>query len=118
MRMHNFLQKLKDCTDHGELKSQLETICSRFGPVVRLDVLIANQAGKRQALCFLRLHSEEQERHLINELSVGRFGGDIVVVIDLNVPTIESPVLLTPQDGLCETDRYQRGPAVQAVATL
>ena len=110
--MHNYLQKLKDCTDHGELKSQLKTICSRFGPVVRLDVLIANQAGKRQALCFLRLHSEEQEQHLMNELGVGRFGGDIVVVIDMIFPAIETPASLMPQDIVYDSTQHRREPAI------
>ena len=51
---------------------------------MRLDILTARQAGKRQALCFLRMDSDEQEQQVMNALGVGRFGGDIVVVIDLD----------------------------------
>ena len=60
------------------------SLCSRFGSIARLDILAAGQAGKRQALCFLRMDSPEQERALMSELGVGRFGGDLVVIVDLH----------------------------------
>ena len=115
--MHYDLEKIKSCIHHGELKLKLTATCSRFSPVARLDVLIANQARKRQALCFLRLNSDEQEQHLMNEPGVGRFGGDIVVVIDMNVPVIEPQVPLMRPDTLHETARRHRRTTVQAAAT-
>lgn len=37
----------------------------------------------RQALCFLRMESAEQELQLARELGIGRFGGELVLVVDL-----------------------------------
>jgi hypothetical protein len=82
--MENPLDKLKNFSDISALRVALHSLCSRFGSILRLDILTACQAGKRQALCFLRMNSEEQERHIMSELGVGRFGEDIVLVIDLH----------------------------------
>jgi hypothetical protein len=81
--MINPLDSLKNFTDVSTLRPALLSLCSRFGSILRLDILTACQAGKRQALCFLRMDSAEQEQQIMNELGVGRFGGDIVLVIDL-----------------------------------
>lgn len=82
--MINPLDSLKNFTDVSTLRPALLSLCSRFGSILRLDILTACQAGKRQALCFLRMDSAEQEQQIMNELGVGRFGGDIVLVIDLH----------------------------------
>lgn len=82
--MNSALSHLKNCADIDALRDELYLLCSRFGSIVRLDILTARQAGKRQALCFLRMDSDEQEQQVMNALGVGRFGGDIVVVIDLD----------------------------------
>ena len=81
--VNNSLDKLKNCPDITSLKLELCSLCSRFGSIARLDILMARQAGKRQALCFLRMDSDAQEQKVMSELGVGRFGGDIVVVVDL-----------------------------------
>lgn len=81
--MNNLLQPLQNCAEITDLKPALQSICARFGSVARLDILAASQAGKRQALCFLRMDSPDQEDELVRELGVGRFGGDLVLVIDL-----------------------------------
>ncbi|WP_296919746.1 hypothetical protein [Polaromonas sp.] len=62
-----------------------------FGSVARLDILAARQEGKRQALCFLRMDSVEQEQQVMRELGVGRFGGALVVIVDLlgSGPTVD-----------------------------
>lgn len=78
------LDQLNGYADIGALRPALLSICARFGSIARLDILAAGQAGKRQALCFLRMDSAEQEQQLISELGVGRFGGDLVVVVDLH----------------------------------
>lgn len=81
--MNNPLDSLKNCSDISSLRLGLCSLCSSFGSIARLDILTARQAGKRQALCFLRMGSPEQEQQVMSELGVGRFGGDLVVVIDL-----------------------------------
>jgi hypothetical protein len=82
--MNTTLDQLNGHSDIGALRPALLSICSRFGSIARLDILAAGQAGKRQALCFLRMDSAEQEQQLITELGVGRFGGDLVVIVDLH----------------------------------
>lgn len=82
--MHKELEQLKDCADLSELRAALHALCSRFGLILRLDILLASQAGKQQALCFFRLESGVQEQQLMYELGVGRFGGDLVVIVELH----------------------------------
>jgi hypothetical protein len=82
----NALDELGHCPDIATLKPALERLCGRFGQVARLDVLTAIHEGTRQAICFLRLDSPEKEQVLMKTLGVGRFGGEIVFVVDLNVP--------------------------------
>lgn len=84
--MQQELQQLKNFADIGTLRPALYSLCSRFGAIKRLDILAARQSGRRQALCFLRMDSLEQESHLMSELGVGRFGGDLVVIVDLYTP--------------------------------
>lgn len=82
--MNNALKSLTQCGDVVSLRSQLHTLCSEFGAVSRLDILPLTDSGKREAVCFLRLDSPEQEQHLMTKLGVGRFGDDLLVVVDLN----------------------------------
>jgi hypothetical protein len=84
--MNTSFDQLKNFSDIGALKPALHSLCSRYGSVARLDVLAASQAGKRQALCFLRMDSVEQERQLMSDLGVGRFAGDLVLIVDLHTP--------------------------------
>ena len=84
--MHQEFDQLNTYADIGTLRPQLHSLLSRFGSVARLDILSASQAGKRQALCFLRMGSAEQEDQLMSELGVGRFGGDLVLILDLHIP--------------------------------
>ncbi len=80
----NALDRLRQCPDAATLKPALYRLCEKFGRVARLDVLTAIHEGTRQAICFLRLESPEKEQTLMQTLGVGRFGGEIVFVIDLN----------------------------------
>lgn len=81
----NPLDRLRHCPDVATLKPALHRLCEKFGRVTRLDVLTSIHEGTRQAICFLRLDSPEQEQLLIQTLGVGRFGGEIVFVVDLGV---------------------------------
>ena len=84
--MNNALKELSDCGDFGSLESELRALCSGFGPVSRMDVLPMVDAGKRKAVCLLRLNSSEQEQNLIAQLGAVRFGEDLCVVVDLRMP--------------------------------
>ena len=87
--MNALFDQLKNCIDVNDLRAALSSFCSRFGSIARLDILAATQGTIRQALCFLRMDSPEQEEALVSEFGVGRFGGDLVVVVDL--PPIAPP---------------------------
>jgi hypothetical protein len=69
--------------DPGELQSALREVCGQFGKVVSLDVVTMAEAGKRHALSFLRLESQAQESALMASLGALRFGGEVLVVVDL-----------------------------------
>jgi hypothetical protein len=84
--MNNALKDLAQCRDVGSLESALRTLCSEFGSVSQLDILTMIDAGKRQAVCLLRLDSSEQEQDLMTKLGAGRFGEDLCVVVDLRMP--------------------------------
>ena len=65
------------------LKFALHRICSEFGVVSSLDVLLARQGRKRQALCFLKMARTEEETQIMEYFAVQRYAGDLVVVVDL-----------------------------------
>ena len=81
--MNKLLETLEGCDDIDTLHPALHALCSRFGSIARLDILPASHLGKRQALCFLRMDTDEQEEKIVHELGVGRFGGDLILVVDL-----------------------------------
>ncbi|MDO9403218.1 MAG: hypothetical protein Q7T87_04245 [Polaromonas sp.] len=80
-------QMLHTCSSTADVQSALRTICSRFGSLHRLDVIATSPRKGRQAMCFLRMASPSQENQLIEHIGphhgVGRFGGDVVLVVDL-----------------------------------
>ena len=80
------LNELEHCADVDTLRSRLTKICTHYGVVQRLDILTSVHEGRQQAICFLRLATAEQEQVLMKSLGVGRFGGEIVFVVDLEVP--------------------------------
>ena len=83
----NALDRLPQCADAASLKPALYRLCEKFGSIARLDVLTAIHEGTRQAICFLKMESPEKEQKLMQTLGVGRFGGEIVFVVDLNAVT-------------------------------
>ena len=93
--MNKLIEALNHHTDITDLRPALYTLCSRFGLITRLDVLASSQVGKHQALCFLRMDSEEHEQRLVEELGFGRFGGDLVVVVDLQSGSPSKPSSLS-----------------------
>ena len=84
----NALEELKNCPDIGTLKAALQKLCKKFGRIANLDVLTTMQEGSRRAICFLRMDSPENEQVLMKALGVGRFGKEIVFVVDLAAPLI------------------------------
>lgn len=81
----NPLDRLRHCPNVATLKPALHRLCEKYGKVTRLDVLTSIHEGTRQAICFLRLDLPEHEQLLMQTLGVGRFGGEIVFVVELGV---------------------------------
>lgn len=80
------LQALRQHNDVPSLKFALHSLCSEFGRINRLDILTAMHEGTKQAICFLRMEQPDQERKLMKALGVGRFGGEVVFVLNLDMP--------------------------------
>lgn len=80
------LTALQQYNDVSSLKFALLQLCGQFGRIARLDILTAIQEGTTQAICFLSMERPEQEQQLMKTLSVGRFGGEVVFVLNLDVP--------------------------------
>lgn len=88
---------LRDLQQYGDaetLTPALHGLCSHFGPVEKLVILTAKHEGTKQAICFLRLASADQEQKLMQSLGVGKFGGEVVIVVDLK-PSDQSHELRT-----------------------
>lgn len=79
----NELDQLQRCPDVATLQAELRRLCSRFGTVTQLSIVPTTHSGKRQVLCLLRMASAEEEAQLMSGLGIGRFGGELVVVVDL-----------------------------------
>ena len=79
------LADLERHSDVASLRAALQRLCSDFGRVTRLDILTAMHEGNKQAICFLRMERPEQEQRLMKTLGVGRFGGELVFVLNLKV---------------------------------
>lgn len=77
------LDELRYCEDAAALRARLLEISAPFGPLGRLDILTSLHEGRQQAICFMRLGTPEQERAFMKAVGVGRFGGEIVLVVDL-----------------------------------
>ncbi len=77
------LDALRLCASTACLRAALTLLCSRHGQLLRLEILPTQQAGRRQALCFLRMQTQAQEQRVMRALGLGRFGGDLVLVVDL-----------------------------------
>lgn len=89
--MTQLLDQLKTCVDLDCLRSMLLALCAPFGTVDQLDIFLTDQTEHRQALCFWHMQSPEEDAQLMREWGVGRFGGELVVVVDLASHTRVAP---------------------------
>ncbi len=75
--------------DAFDLRERLYLLFSEHGQVQRLELLRADQNGQRRFLCFVRMRSEPENRAVAQALGLGRFGGDLVMLI---APDSDSPI--------------------------
>lgn len=78
------LDDLRQCASISTLRAAVSALCSRHGDLRHLDIVPTAQAGRRQALCFLRMQTDAAELSLMQSLGIGRFGGELVLVVDLS----------------------------------
>jgi len=81
--MQDLLKSLAGCKNVASLRSTIHELSTEFGAITLRDILTMKQPGKLQAMCFLRPKSPSQERQLMANLGVTRFGGDLLLVVDL-----------------------------------
>jgi len=81
--MRDLLKSLAGCKNVASLRSTIGELSAEFGAITLMDILTMKQPGKLQAMCFLRPESPSQERQLMANLGVSRFGNDLVFVVDL-----------------------------------
>jgi hypothetical protein len=67
--------------DVFDLQDRLQALFSEHGHVVRLDLVRADQAGRRRFLVFVRMKTAQQDHALASALGLGRFGGDLVMLV-------------------------------------
>lgn len=79
------LAELSRYSDVPSLKAALHRLCSQYGRIKRLEILTTMHEGTKQAICFLGMERPEQEQQLMRALGVGRFGGEVVFVLKLQV---------------------------------
>jgi hypothetical protein len=77
------LDSLKTCTNLDHLRSSLKALCAPLGTVAELDIFLVQQAGHHQAMCFWRMASENENARIMQAWGVGRFGGELVAVVDV-----------------------------------
>ena len=72
-------------------RDRVYALFSEHGHVSRLDLVRADQAGQRRYLCFLRMASEQEDNAVALALGLGRFGGDLVMLISPDEPALINP---------------------------
>lgn len=90
------------------LRDQLHALFAHYGEVVRLDLVRADQGAVQRVLCFLRMGSSEQEQALVDALGMGRFGGDLVLVITLGDEAGLPSDVPTPTTTSAQAAPYER----------
>jgi len=81
--VHPPLEQLKTCNDPNHLGSTLRDLCAPYGTVAELGIFLIEQAGHHQAMCFWHMQSEAENVQIMQAWGVGRFGGELVAVVDL-----------------------------------
>ena len=81
--MREVPRSLAGCSDAASLNRAIQELCTEAGVVARIDIRTMARAGKRQALCFLRVDPASQEVQLMRTPGLIRFGNDLLLVVDL-----------------------------------
>lgn len=72
------------------LRERLHALLSAHGQVCRLDLVHTDQGQMGRVLCFVRMSSTQEEQAVARALGLGRFGGDLVMVLRVPPPGLEA----------------------------
>jgi hypothetical protein len=106
--MRDLLKSLAECSDVANLRSALNQLSAEFGEIAHMDILTVKRPGKRQALCLLQLESAAQERRLMANPGVTRFGSELLCVVDLPADQAEIAEQGSDRDRASRDDAVQR----------
>jgi hypothetical protein len=81
------------------LRDRLQALFALHGRVRRLDLVRADQAGQRRFLCFVRMATAQEDDAVAQALGLGRFGGDLVMLIAPDEPSVINPPWLNALPG-------------------
>jgi hypothetical protein len=81
------------------LRDRLQALFALHGRVRRLDLVRADQGGQRRFLCFVRMASAQEDDAVAQALGLGRFGGDLVMLIAPDEPSVINPPWLNALPG-------------------
>lgn len=97
---HNASAQAVDSEDVSALRERLQALFALHGRVRRLDLVRADQAGQRRFLCFVRMASAQEDEAVARALGLGRFGGDLVMLIAPDEPSVINPPWLNALPGI------------------
>ena len=70
--------------DEQSLRAAIESVCTKYGTVTRLKILVVKTGQVRQCSCFLRLDSAAAESALRSNHEVIEFAGDLHFFADVD----------------------------------
>ena len=81
------IEKLRMCASADQLNIALRLLCVPFGVVSSLKIVEVQKPGQRQMMCFLRLENIISMQRFSAEFSIGIFGGELILIVDLYAAT-------------------------------
>ncbi len=102
--MLDLMKSLTGCRDVANLRSAIYELSAEFGEIAHMDILTVKRPGKRQALCLLQLGSAAQERRLMANPGVTRFGSELLCVVDLPADQAE----IAEQESVIQLPEHDR----------
>lgn len=77
------IENLQGRHDLAGVRAGMLRVCGSFGRVHNLTIFAVNHVDQPRAVCFVRMASAEEDQRIMASLGIGRFGGQLVVVVSL-----------------------------------
>ena len=79
------IENLQGRHDVAGVRAAMLQVCGRFGRVSNLTIFTVNHVDQPRAVCFIRMASAAEDQRIMASLGIGRFGGQLVVVVSLRI---------------------------------